>query len=296
MRTNTLELLAFIDVAIFAERLCEQLDLSPGAMLALLKRRAAASAASPWASAACSGTTRPARAAAARPCGAAGASHRHQRRRRHLPRRLRLFAICAAGPALARAFPLRERRLGPRDPASRQRGRPAVPGRHRGHPPGLRPRRPRASLGRSQTSFYQARDEAAGLRASLGQDRGFFIAPRRPRDATSRRLSTMRATPTWNPGRGRVPAVIAAHLGPRPSCAPRSPAPFRPPRTVSRSTPTPARGGSRSPGCLERATARAFPSAGRRTGGLALVGPARAADPLDAGERQGRDRRRQSTR
>ena len=39
MRANTHELLAFIDVAVVAERLCEQMDLSPAAMLDYLKAR-----------------------------------------------------------------------------------------------------------------------------------------------------------------------------------------------------------------------------------------------------------------
>lgn len=39
LRANTHELLAFIDVAIVAERLCEQMELSPGEMLRYLKSR-----------------------------------------------------------------------------------------------------------------------------------------------------------------------------------------------------------------------------------------------------------------
>jgi sugar/nucleoside kinase (ribokinase family) len=39
LRANTHELLAFIDVAIVAERLCEQMSLSPGEMLRYLKER-----------------------------------------------------------------------------------------------------------------------------------------------------------------------------------------------------------------------------------------------------------------
>ena len=39
MRSNTLELLEFIDVAICSERLCEQLKLTPARTLALLKRQ-----------------------------------------------------------------------------------------------------------------------------------------------------------------------------------------------------------------------------------------------------------------
>src|SRR3979490_2628537 len=39
LRTNTRELLEFIDVAIVAERLCEQMDLTPEKMLDYLKSR-----------------------------------------------------------------------------------------------------------------------------------------------------------------------------------------------------------------------------------------------------------------
>jgi sugar/nucleoside kinase (ribokinase family) len=39
LRTNTHELLEFIDVAIVAERLCEQMDLTPEKMLDYLKSR-----------------------------------------------------------------------------------------------------------------------------------------------------------------------------------------------------------------------------------------------------------------
>ena len=39
LRANTHELLAFIDVAVVAERLCEQMDLSPAGMLTYLKER-----------------------------------------------------------------------------------------------------------------------------------------------------------------------------------------------------------------------------------------------------------------
>ncbi len=39
LRSNTDELMAFIDVAVVAERLCEQMDLTPGEMLSYLKSR-----------------------------------------------------------------------------------------------------------------------------------------------------------------------------------------------------------------------------------------------------------------
>jgi sugar/nucleoside kinase (ribokinase family) len=39
VRVNTMELLAFIDIAVVSERLCEQLSTSPGAVLELLKQK-----------------------------------------------------------------------------------------------------------------------------------------------------------------------------------------------------------------------------------------------------------------
>ena len=126
LRSNTHELLEFIDVAIVAERLCEQMDLTPAEMLGYLKSRGCR----------IGGVTlgerglvwydetgqrgRPARPRRARRDGGG-----HQRRRRHLPRRLCLFRHGPARPALARAFHLRPRGLRPCHPASRQRGEPA---------------------------------------------------------------------------------------------------------------------------------------------------------------------------
>ncbi len=62
LRTNTHELLEFIDVAIVAERLCEQMDLTPEKMLDYPQEpRLQDRWRHPWARRACSGTTRPAR-------------------------------------------------------------------------------------------------------------------------------------------------------------------------------------------------------------------------------------------
>ena len=92
LRTNTHELLAFIDVAMVAERLCEQMDLTPEEMLDYLKSRGCKIGGVTMGERGVlwydeSGTVR-AHAGAA---GAARARDRHQRRRRRLPRRLCLF-------------------------------------------------------------------------------------------------------------------------------------------------------------------------------------------------------------
>ena len=92
LRTNTHELLEFIDVAIVAERLCEQMDLTPETMLDYLKSRGCR----------VGGVTMGERGllwydetgAVRAPAGAADparARARYQRRRRRLPRRLCLF-------------------------------------------------------------------------------------------------------------------------------------------------------------------------------------------------------------
>ena len=90
LRTNTHELLEFIDVAIVAERLCEQMDLTPEGCWIISRPGAAGSAASPWASAACSGMTRPASAYPAGVADRARARDRYQRRRR----RISMAPIC----------------------------------------------------------------------------------------------------------------------------------------------------------------------------------------------------------
>ena len=63
VRENTDELLRYIDVAVCAERMCEQMGLSPQGLLEFLQARGCASAPSRWASAACSGMARTARSA-----------------------------------------------------------------------------------------------------------------------------------------------------------------------------------------------------------------------------------------
>ena len=92
LRTNTHELLEFIDVAIVAERLCEQMDLTPEKMLDYLKSRGCrvggvtmGERGLHWYDE--TGTIR-ALAGAADP---ARARARYQWRRRRLPRRLYLF-------------------------------------------------------------------------------------------------------------------------------------------------------------------------------------------------------------
>ena len=96
LRSNTNELLQFIGVAVVAERLCEQMHLTPGEMLTYLKSRGCK----------IGGVThgrrghdlvRRERTERFMPSlSRAGRSRdRHQRRGRHLPRRLCLFVSCA---------------------------------------------------------------------------------------------------------------------------------------------------------------------------------------------------------
>ena len=123
LRTNTHELLEYIDVAIVAERLCEQMDMTPDKMLDYLKSRGCrvggvtqgekgllwydetgAVRTSPH--------FRPARA-----------RDRYQRRRRRLPRRLCLFLSLQSRQRLEGSFRVCPRRIDLQDPAPRQRSR-----------------------------------------------------------------------------------------------------------------------------------------------------------------------------
>ncbi|MGY4230847.1 sugar/nucleoside kinase (ribokinase family) [Bradyrhizobium sp. USDA 4503] len=92
LRTNTHDLLAFIDIAIVAERLCEQMDKTPEQMLDYLKGRGCKVGGVTmgergllWYDEAGTVRTLPAFPDPAR------ARDRHQRRRRRLPRRLHLL-------------------------------------------------------------------------------------------------------------------------------------------------------------------------------------------------------------
>ena len=105
LRTNTHELLEYIDVAIVAERLCEQMDLTPEKMLDYLKGRGCKIGGITMGEKGLlwynetgtvgdhAGDADPARA-----------RDRHQRRRRCLPRRLCLFLPGPSRQKLARAF------------------------------------------------------------------------------------------------------------------------------------------------------------------------------------------------
>ena len=126
LRSNTHELLEFIDVAVVAERLCEQMKLTPGEMLHYLRSRGCKIGA----------VTLGANGMIWYDETGAGAGHagaqrsdragdRHQRRRRHLPRRLCLFGDHVAGYAMGIAFPLCTRGFRLCGPASGQRGKPA---------------------------------------------------------------------------------------------------------------------------------------------------------------------------
>ncbi len=138
LRTNTHELLEFIDVAIVAERLCEQMDLTPEKMLDYLRSRGCRVGGVTmgergllWYDEAGKTHTLPALPISRRPRA------RHQRRRRRVPRRLRLFLSLQSRQKLARPFRLRARGVDLQDPAARQRGGIADARRHRGRQAGI---------------------------------------------------------------------------------------------------------------------------------------------------------------
>lgn len=120
VRENTDELLRHIDVAVCAERMCEQLGLAPSGLLELLKRAAAVLARSPWANAACSGMTRPERWMSCLRWTCRPPASSTLRGPGMCSTRLRLVLSEPAGAALGRAFHLRARGFGPQDPASGQ--------------------------------------------------------------------------------------------------------------------------------------------------------------------------------
>ena len=133
LRSNTHELLEFIDVAIVAERLCEQMNLTPSEMLAYLKGRGCK----------IGGVTMGERGLLW--YDETGAEERSAGARRARPKAVvdtngagDIFhgayvysAMARPDLPVARAFHLRARRLGPCDPASRQRGEPADHREHR---------------------------------------------------------------------------------------------------------------------------------------------------------------------
>ncbi|MGY3411755.1 sugar/nucleoside kinase (ribokinase family) [Bradyrhizobium sp. GM5.1] len=132
LRTNTHELLEFIDVAIVAERLCEQMDLTPEKMLDYLKSRGCKIGGITmgekgllWYDETGNG------AGDAGDADSARARDRHQRRRRRLPWRLCLFLSRPSRQKLARAFRFCPGSLDLQDPASWQRSWPADSCRHR---------------------------------------------------------------------------------------------------------------------------------------------------------------------
>ena len=148
LRTNTHELLEFIDVAIVAERLCEQMDLTPEKMLDYLKGRGCR----------VGGVTMGERGSAlvrrgwrgshpARAADRARTRARYQRRRRRVPWRLRVFVSQQSGQKLAGPFRVCARCLDLQDPAPRQRGRIADAGRHRNRQAGVPDRAQEGILG-----------------------------------------------------------------------------------------------------------------------------------------------------
>jgi sugar/nucleoside kinase (ribokinase family) len=119
VRANTHELLEHIDVAIVAERLCEQMKLSPSAMLEYLKSRGCR----------IGGVSMGERGLVwydetgfvrARP--AERTRHRHQRGRGRAARRLHPFVPRASGLEMGGASGLRPGGSRLQDPAPRQRG------------------------------------------------------------------------------------------------------------------------------------------------------------------------------
>jgi len=128
LRSNTHDLLGFIDVAIVAERLCEQMHLSPGEMLGYLRGRGCKVGGVTMGSTACSGTTRTARTGSCRRC----ACRPRRSSTATAPVTSSMAPMCSRSYHLRRvlgiAFPLRARRLGLFDPAPRQRGKPADAG------------------------------------------------------------------------------------------------------------------------------------------------------------------------
>ena len=147
LRTNTHELLEFIDVAIVAERLCEQMDMTPEKMLDYLKSRGCRVGGVTmgekgllWYDETGAVHTMPALPIPRERV------HRHQRRRRRLPRRLRLFLSRQSRQKLARPFRVCARGLDLQDPEPRQRGRIADACRHRSGQAGVSDRRSKKEL------------------------------------------------------------------------------------------------------------------------------------------------------
>ena len=132
LRTNTHELLEFIDVAIVAERLCEQMDMTPERMLDYLKSRGCRVGGVTMGERACSGMTRPAPFASlpALPIprervidtnGAGDVFHGAY-----------VYSYLSnPGKSWQRPFRVRARGVDLQDPAPRQRGRIADACRHR---------------------------------------------------------------------------------------------------------------------------------------------------------------------
>ena len=128
LRSNTHDLLAFIDVAVVAERLCEQMKLTPGEMLTYLRSRGCR----------IGGVT----------MGAKGMIWYDETGRERFMPALDVppnasstptapatsftaptsIRICVDPDTMGAAFQVRARGIRPRDPASRQRGEPAHAG------------------------------------------------------------------------------------------------------------------------------------------------------------------------
>ena len=161
LRSNTHELLAFIGAAVVAERLCEQMKLTPGEMLDLSalarlqdRRRHHGRARHALVR---RDQDRAFHAGVERP---RGQGHRHQRRRRHLSRRLHVFVSGRPGRRLGAAFQVRARGV-VATPSSISATRRAC----RRWPRSTRPRRGSACGGRARSSSKWYRTHGARRRS-----------------------------------------------------------------------------------------------------------------------------------
>ena len=121
LRSNTHDLLPFIGTALVAERLCEQMKLTPGEMLSYLRSRGCR----------IGGVTMGAQGllwydqrnrsvCLSRPPCPGAPDHRHQRRRRYLSWGVRVLVSDRSGCRLGATLQVRARRVRPFDPVSRQ--------------------------------------------------------------------------------------------------------------------------------------------------------------------------------
>lgn len=119
LRSNTHELLSFIEVAIASERLCEQMAFEPTGMLEYLKSRGCRIGGVTLGQRGLVWYDEADRSNAASCCRTGGSRYRYERCRRRLPRRLCLFLSRRCGKILGGALPFCSRCRHPQDPVSR---------------------------------------------------------------------------------------------------------------------------------------------------------------------------------